>query len=83
VNTYVAVTEEAPLARVPDGLDPVVAAALPTAGGTGLALVASLPPLAGKTVLVVAARGGPRRSFGLRTDSACWGPAAVTQRIEA
>jgi NADPH:quinone reductase len=27
---YVAVTEEAPLARVPKGLDPVVAAALPT-----------------------------------------------------
>ena len=55
---YVAVTEEAPLARVPDGLDPVVAAALPTAGGTGLALVASLKPLAGKTVLIVGAGGG-------------------------
>ena len=55
---YVAVTEEAPLARVPDGLDPVAAAALPTAGGAGLALVASLGPLAGKTVLVVGAGGG-------------------------
>ncbi len=55
---YVAVTEEAPLARVPDGLDPVVAAALPTAGGTGLALVAPLEPLAGKTVLIVGAGGG-------------------------
>ena len=55
---YVAVTEEAPLARVPDGLDPVVAAALPTAGGTGLALVASLGPLAGKSVLIVGAGGG-------------------------
>ena len=56
---YVAVTEEAPLARVPDGLDPVVvAAALPTAGGTGLALVASLEPLAGKSVLIVGAGGG-------------------------
>jgi NADPH2:quinone reductase len=54
----VAVTEDAPLARVPDGLDPVVAAALPTAGGTGLALVASLEPLAGKTVLIVGAGGG-------------------------
>src|SRR6266849_5629558 len=32
---YVAVTEEAPLARVPNGLDDVVAAALPTAGGAG------------------------------------------------
>ena len=55
---YVAVTEEAPLARVPDGLDPVVTAALPTAGGAGLALVASLEPLAGKTVLIVGAGGG-------------------------
>ncbi len=55
---YVAVTEEAPLARVPDGLDPVVAAALPTADGTGLALVASLEPLTGKTVLIVGAGGG-------------------------
>ena len=55
---YVAVTEEAPLARVPDGLDPVVAASLPTAGGAGLALVASLEPLSGKTVLIVGAGGG-------------------------
>jgi NADPH:quinone reductase len=55
---YVAVTEEAPLARVPDGLDPVVAAALPTAGCTGLALVASVEPLAGKTVLIAGAGGG-------------------------
>ena len=35
---YVAVTEDAPLARVPSGLDDVVAAALPTAGGAGLVL---------------------------------------------
>ena len=55
---YVAVTEQAPLARVPDGLDPVVAASLPTAGGAGLALVASFEPLAGKTVLIVGAGGG-------------------------
>src|SRR5882757_6595012 len=32
---YVAVSEASPLARVPDGLDLVVAAALPTAGMTG------------------------------------------------
>jgi NADPH:quinone reductase-like Zn-dependent oxidoreductase len=32
---YVAVTEDAPLARVPGGLDDVIAAALPTAGGPG------------------------------------------------
>ena len=55
---YVAVTEDAPLARVPDGLDPVLAAALPTAGGTGLALVELVGPLSGKTVLIVGAGGG-------------------------
>jgi NADPH:quinone reductase-like Zn-dependent oxidoreductase len=55
---YIAVSEEAPLARVPDGLDLVVAAALPTAGMTGLSLVELLTPLAGKTVLIVGAGGG-------------------------
>jgi NADPH:quinone reductase-like Zn-dependent oxidoreductase len=55
---YVAVTEDAPLARVPSGLDDVVAAALPTAGGAGLALVDLLDPLAEKTVLIVGAGGG-------------------------
>ena len=55
---YVAVTEDAPLARVPTGLDDVVAAALPTAGGAGLALVDQLQPLADKTVLIVGAGGG-------------------------
>ena len=55
---YVAVSEDAPLARVPTGLDDVVAAALPTAGGAGLALVDQLEPLADKTVLIVGAGGG-------------------------
>jgi len=55
---YVAVSEDAPLARVPPGLDDVVAAALPTAGGAGLALVDQLEPLADKTVLIVGAGGG-------------------------
>jgi NADPH2:quinone reductase len=55
---YVAVTEDAPLARVPSGLDDVVAAALPTAAGAGLALVDQLEPLADKTVLIVGAGGG-------------------------
>src|SRR5256884_10002344 len=55
---YVAVTEDAPLARVPNGLDDVVAAALPTVGGTGLELVELLEPPAGKTVLIVGAGGG-------------------------
>jgi len=55
---YVAVREDAPLARVPVGLDDVVAAALPTAGGAGLALVDLLEPLTDKTVLIVGAGGG-------------------------
>src|SRR6476620_12322374 len=55
---YVAVSEDAPLARVPSGLDVVVAAALPTAGGAGLALVDLLEPLTDKTVLIVGAGGG-------------------------
>ncbi|MBV9280768.1 MAG: zinc-binding dehydrogenase, partial [Chloroflexi bacterium] len=55
---YVAVSEDATLARVPDGLELVVAAALPTTGMTGLSLVEELKPLAGKTVLIVGAGGG-------------------------
>ena len=55
---YVAVTEDAPLALVPDGLDFVVASALPTAGMAGLSLVELLGPLTGKTVLIVGAGGG-------------------------
>jgi NADPH:quinone reductase len=55
---YVAVAEDAPLARVPDGLDDLVAAALPTAGGAGLALIDLLEPLTEKTVLIVGAGGG-------------------------
>jgi NADPH:quinone reductase-like Zn-dependent oxidoreductase len=55
---YVAVTEDAPLAPVPSGLDDIVAAALPTAGGAGLALVDLLEPLTDKTVLIVGAGGG-------------------------
>ncbi len=55
---YVAVSEDAPLAKVPPELDDVVAASLPTAGGTGLALVDLLEPLTDKTVLIVGAGGG-------------------------
>jgi NADPH2:quinone reductase len=54
----VAVSEDAPLARVPRGLDPIFAAALPTAGGAALAIVESLGPLGGKTLLLVGAAGG-------------------------
>src|ERR1700693_5805053 len=52
---YVAVTEDAPLTRIPEGLEPTIAAALPTAGATALQIVESLEPLAGKTMLVVGA----------------------------
>jgi NADPH:quinone reductase-like Zn-dependent oxidoreductase len=55
---YVAVTAEAPLARVPTGLDLVVAAAVPSDGCSGFVLVESLEPLVDKTVLVVGAGGG-------------------------
>ena len=55
---YVAVTEDAPLARLPKGLEPSVAAALPTAGVTALEIVESLGPLSGKTLLMVGAAGG-------------------------
>lgn len=54
---HVAVADDAPLARAPEGLDPAAAAVLPTAGMTGLALVESLGPLKGKTVLIVGADG--------------------------
>ena len=55
---YVAVTEDAPLARVPEGLDATIAAALPTAGATALKIVESLGPLTGKVVVIVGAAGG-------------------------
>jgi NADPH:quinone reductase-like Zn-dependent oxidoreductase len=54
----VAVSEDAALARVPQGLDPVVAAALPTAGSTALEIVESIEPLTGKTAVLVGAAGG-------------------------
>jgi NADPH2:quinone reductase len=54
----VAVTEDAPLVRVPTGLDLTVAAALPGAGGAALQIAESLEPLNGKTVLMVGAAGG-------------------------
>ena len=50
--------QDAPLARIPAGLDPVTAAALPTVGGTALQIAESLAPLDGKIVLIVGAAGG-------------------------
>lgn len=55
---YVRVGEDAPLAPLPDGLDPVTAAALPTPGATAQQLADWLGDVANKTVLVVGAGGG-------------------------
>jgi NADPH:quinone reductase-like Zn-dependent oxidoreductase len=55
---YVACGEDAPLARIPAGLDPVTAAALPTVGVTAMQIAESLAPLDGKIVLIVGAAGG-------------------------
>jgi NADPH2:quinone reductase len=55
---FVAVSAEAPLARVPDGLDLVLAATAPTAGGTGLSLVDLVEPLEDQVVLIIGAGGG-------------------------
>jgi NADPH:quinone reductase len=54
----VAVGQDAPLARIPAGLDPVTAAALPTVGVTAMQIAESLAPLDGKIVLIVGAAGG-------------------------
>jgi len=55
---YVTVPETNPLALLPAGLDPVVAAALPTAGLTAVQVVDALEAQEGETVLVVGATGG-------------------------
>src|SRR4029077_1988805 len=55
---YVAVGEQAPLARIPAGLDPVTAAALPTVGVTAMPLAAALGAPGGKNAGVVGPRGG-------------------------
>jgi NADPH:quinone reductase len=55
---YVAATEDAPLAKLPNGFDAVVAATLPTPGGTALQMVTSVEPLSDKTALIVGAGGG-------------------------
>jgi NADPH2:quinone reductase len=55
---YVAVSADAPLTRVPDGLDLVLAASAPTAGGTGLSIIDLLDPLEDQVVLLIGAGGG-------------------------
>jgi hypothetical protein len=54
----VACGQDAQLARIPVGLDPVTAAALPTASVTAVAIAESLAPRDGKIVLIVGAAGG-------------------------
>jgi NADPH2:quinone reductase len=77
---YVAITEDAPLTRVPSSLDDVAAASLPTAGGTGYALVNLLQPLADKTVIITGAGGGVG-SFA--TQFAANAGAKVTANVRA
>lgn len=55
---YVAVTADAPMARVPTGLALDVAAASPTVGTAGLSLIDLLEPVAGQVILIVGAGGG-------------------------
>jgi NADPH2:quinone reductase len=55
---YVAVSEDVPLALLPEGLDRTVAAALPTPGVAAVQIVEALGQLAGKIVLIVGAAGG-------------------------
>jgi len=55
---YVAVSEDVPLARLPEALDRSTAAALPTPGVTALQIVDSLGQLSGKTTLIIGAAGG-------------------------
>jgi NADPH:quinone reductase-like Zn-dependent oxidoreductase len=55
---YVAVSEDANLVRLPERLDPVVAASLPAPGVTALEIVQNLGGLVSKTVLIVGAAGG-------------------------
>jgi NADPH:quinone reductase-like Zn-dependent oxidoreductase len=77
---YVAVTADAPLARVPDGLDLIQAAAAPTAGGTGLSLIELVEPLDDEVVVIIGAGGGVG-SFA--TQFAVNAGASVTVNINA
>lgn len=54
---FVSVPKDAPVAKVPQSMDSVTAASLPTAGGTALQIAES-PLLEGKTMLIVGAAGG-------------------------
>jgi NADPH:quinone reductase-like Zn-dependent oxidoreductase len=77
---YVVVTADAPLARVPDGLDLIQAAAAPTAGGAGLSLIELVEPLDDEVVVIIGAGGGVG-SFA--TQFAVNAGASVTVNINA
>jgi NADPH:quinone reductase len=55
---YVAVAADAPLVRMPETLDPIVAASLPTSGVTALEIADTLSPLRGQNMLLIGAGGG-------------------------
>lgn len=77
---YVAVTADAPLAHVPDGLDLVAAATAPTAGATGLSLIELVEPLQDQVVVIIGAGGGVG-SFA--TQFAVNAGASVTVNVNA
>jgi NADPH:quinone reductase len=79
---YVAVTEDAPLARVPKGLDLTAAASLPTPGVTALQIVESLGRLTGKSVLMVGAAGGVG-SFAVQLAAQTGGHVIAVARADA
>jgi NADPH:quinone reductase len=79
---HVAVAENAPLARRPEGLDPIIAAALPTAGVTALQIVESLGQLTGKTILMVGAAGGVG-SFALQLAAQAGAHVIAVARADA
>jgi NADPH2:quinone reductase len=79
---YVAFPEHAPVAKVPAGLDPVTAAALPTAGATALEVVDSLEPLRARTVLIAGAAGGVG-SFATQFAAAAGAHVIATARANA
>jgi NADPH:quinone reductase-like Zn-dependent oxidoreductase len=55
---YVVLSDTVPLAGRPEGVEPSIAAALPTPGVTALQIVDQLEPLDGKIVVIVGAAGG-------------------------
>ena len=79
---YVAVAEDAPLARLPEGLEPTIAAALPTAGVTAMQIVETLGQLMEKTVLMVGAAGGVG-SFAMQLAARAGGHVIAVARADA